>query len=66
MPTLLFFGVWMFLFRGFAERQGMGGLINIGKSKVKVYVERETGVSFEDVADVDEAKVEMMEIVSFP
>ena len=65
LPVLLFFGVWMFLFRGFAERQGMGGLINIGKSKAKVYVERETGVSFEDVAGVDEAKLELMEIVSF-
>ncbi|CAK7255812.1 MULTISPECIES: ATP-dependent zinc metalloprotease FtsH [unclassified Shinella] len=65
LPVLLFFGFWMFLFRGFAERQGMGGLINIGKSKAKVYVERETGVSFEDVAGVDEAKLELMEIVSF-
>lgn len=65
VPMLLFFGIWMFLFRGFAERQGMGGLINIGKSKAKVYLERETGVSFEDVAGVDEAKVELMEIVSF-
>jgi cell division protease FtsH len=65
VPMLLFFGVWMFLFRGFAERQGMGGLINIGKSKAKVYVERETGVSFEDVAGADEAKLELMEIVSF-
>ena len=65
LPVLLFFGVWMLLFRGFAERQGMGGLINIGKSKAKVYVERETGVSFEDVAGVDEAKLELMEIVSF-
>jgi len=64
-PMLLFFGVWIFLFRGFAERQGMGGLINIGKSKAKVYVERETGVSFEDVAGADEAKLELMEIVSF-
>ncbi|GLR49828.1 ATP-dependent zinc metalloprotease FtsH [Shinella yambaruensis] len=65
VPMLLFFAVWMFLFRGFAERQGMGGLINIGKSKAKVFVERETGVSFEDVAGVDEAKLELMEIVSF-
>lgn len=47
------------------RRQGIGGLINIGKSKAKVYVERETGVSIEDVASVDEAKVELREIVSF-
>jgi cell division protease FtsH len=65
LPVLIFFGLWMLFFRGFAERQGMGGLINIGKSKAKVYVERKTGVTFEDVAGVDEAKLELMEIVSF-
>lgn len=65
LPALLFFGLWIFLFRGFAERQGMGGLINIGKSKAKVYVERQTGVTFADVAGVDEAKLELQEIVSF-
>jgi cell division protease FtsH len=65
LPALVFFGLWMFLFRGFAERQGMGGLINIGKSKAKVYVERKTGVTFDDVAGVDEAKAELQEIVSF-
>ena len=65
VPVLIFFGLWMFLFRGIAERQGMGGLINIGKSKAKVYVERQTGVTFDDVAGVDEAKAELQEIVSF-
>ncbi|MBX5085770.1 ATP-dependent zinc metalloprotease FtsH [Rhizobium lentis] len=65
LPTLLFLGVWVFLFRGFAERQGMGGLINIGKSRAKVYLERKTGVTFEDVAGADEAKAELQEIVSF-
>jgi cell division protease FtsH len=65
LPALVFFGLWMFLFRGIADRQGMGGLINIGKSKAKVYVERQTGVTFDDVAGVDEAKAELMEIVSF-
>lgn len=59
LPVLVFFGFWMLVFRGFAERQGMGGLINIGKSKAKVYVERETGVTFDDVAGVDEAKAEL-------
>ncbi|MEP9386753.1 ATP-dependent zinc metalloprotease FtsH [Mesorhizobium sp. KR9-304] len=65
LPTLIFFGLWAFLFRGFADRQGMGGLINIGKSKAKVYLERKTGVTFDDVAGVDEAKAELQEIVSF-
>jgi cell division protease FtsH len=65
LPALLFFGLWAFLFRGFADKQGMGGLINIGKSKAKVYLERDTGVTFNDVAGVDEAKAELQEIVSF-
>ncbi|HLU76994.1 MAG TPA: ATP-dependent zinc metalloprotease FtsH [Burkholderiales bacterium] len=64
VPVLLFFGVWMFLFRRFAEKR-MGGLVNVGKSKARVLVERDTGVTFDDVAGVDEAKAELQEIVSF-
>jgi len=65
MPVLLFIGIWYFVFRRFAERQGLGGLINVGKSKARVLVERDTGVTFDDVAGADEAKAELMEIVSF-
>ena len=65
LPVLLFFGLWMFVFRKIAEKQGFGGMINVGKSKAKVYVEKETGVTFDDVAGVDEAKMELEEIVSF-
>lgn len=65
IPTLLLFGLWLFIFRGIAERQGMGGLVSIGKSKAKVYLERVTGVTFDDVAGADEAKAELQEIVSF-
>ncbi|MBC7142813.1 MAG: cell division protein FtsH, partial [Rhodobacteraceae bacterium] len=54
LPVLFFFGLWAIFFRRMAERQGMGGLINIGKSRARVYVERDTGVTFEDVAGVDE------------
>lgn len=65
LPVLLFFLLWMFALRKFAERQGMGGFMSIGKSKAKVYVETNTGVAFDDVAGVDEAKGELQEIVEF-
>ena len=65
LPAVAFFGVWFFLFRRFAEKQGMGGFLNIGKSRAKVFVEKNTGVTFADVAGVDEAKAELIEIVDF-
>ena len=65
VPALVFFGVWFFLVRRFAGQQGMGGFMNIGKSRAKVYVESKTGVSFADVAGVDEAKAELQEVVEF-
>ncbi|MCJ7994708.1 ATP-dependent zinc metalloprotease FtsH [Rhizobium cremeum] len=65
LPVVVFFALWSFFFRGIAERQGMGGLINIGKSRAKIYLERKTGVTFDDVAGIDEAEAELEEIVSF-
>ncbi|WP_296869481.1 ATP-dependent zinc metalloprotease FtsH [Tibeticola sp.] len=65
-PALVFFGLWFFLIRRLAEKQGgIGGFMSIGKSRAKIYVERNTGVSFADVAGVDEAKAELQEIVAF-
>jgi len=64
VPVALFFGVWMFLSRRVAQGLG-GGLMSIGKSKAKIYVEADTGVRFDDVAGVDEAKDELREIVEF-
>jgi cell division protease FtsH len=64
-PALVFFAVWYFLFRRFAEKQGMGGFMSIGKSRAKVLVEKDTGVTFSDVAGVDEAKAELQETVAF-
>lgn len=65
VPVLVIYGLWILLFRKFAEKQGFGGMMNIGKSKAKVYVETDTGVSFSDIAGVDEAKTELQEVVSF-
>ncbi len=64
MPVLLFFGLWWYIGKRAAEGQGFGGgLMAIGKSKAKIYVEADTGVTFDDVAGVDEAKDELREIV---
>ncbi|MDZ5436362.1 ATP-dependent zinc metalloprotease FtsH [Pseudomonas fluorescens] len=65
LPFVLIMVIWHFLFRGLAEKQGVGGLMSIGKSRAKVFVQRETGVTFADVAGIDEAKAELVEIVSF-
>ncbi|MCP5152822.1 MAG: ATP-dependent metallopeptidase FtsH/Yme1/Tma family protein [Ectothiorhodospiraceae bacterium] len=66
MPAVVFFAIWLYVVRRFAERQGLGGgLMSIGKSKAKVYVESDTRVTFKDVAGVDEAKTELQETVAF-
>jgi hypothetical protein len=65
VPILLIFALWSFVLRRMIEKQGMGGMMNVGKSRAKVYVERNTGVTFDDVAGVDEAKAELREIVDF-
>ncbi len=66
LPVVVFFGLWMFVFRKIAEKQGFGGgFMTVGKSKAKIYVETDTKVTFADVAGVDEAKAELEEIVDF-
>ncbi|WP_135451027.1 ATP-dependent zinc metalloprotease FtsH [Tabrizicola caldifontis] len=65
LPMILILALWSFFLRGAIERQGMGGMMSVGKSRAKVYVERNTGVTFDDVAGVDEAKAELKEIVDF-
>ncbi len=65
VPTLLFFGIWVFWFRRVAQNQGLGGMMSIGRSKAKIYVESDTKTTFADVAGVDEAKEELEEIVQF-
>src|SRR5215217_8104351 len=65
MPILLFVGLWWYIGRRMSDQGLGGGLMSIGKSKAKVYVESDTGVTFDDVAGVDEAKDELREVVDF-
>jgi cell division protease FtsH len=66
LPVVVFFALWMFVFRRIAEKQGFGGgFMAVGKSKARIYVETDTKVTFDDVAGVDEAKDELREIVEF-
>ena len=65
VPAIIFYVIWMIVFRRFAEKQGIGGLMAVGKSRAKVYVETDTKVTFKDVAGVEEAKFELEEVVSF-
>ena len=63
LPALIFVGIWLFIARRMSG--GAGGLMSIGKSKAKVYMEKGTGITFDDVAGIDEAKEELLEIVEF-
>ena len=65
VPALVFFAVWGFLMKRMASQHGMGGMMSIGKSKAKVYMETDTKVTFDDVAGVDEAKEELQEVIGF-
>ena len=63
MPIVIFFVLWSLL----SNRVGSagGGLMQIGKSKAKVYIEKTTGVTFADVEGIDEAEEELIEVVEF-
>ena len=63
IPLFIFFALWGYLFK----RMGTAGegLMAIGKSKAKVYVEDETKVTFGDVAGVEEAERELQEVIEF-
>jgi cell division protease FtsH len=64
LPAVIFVGIWMFAIRRMGQG-GLGGVMQIGKSRAKIYVEKDTKVTFADVAGVDEAKEELVEIVNF-
>ena len=63
LPMLLLVGIWVYFFRRIGA--GAGGLMTVGKSKAKVYMQDETKVTFQDVAGVDEAIEELREIIEF-
>ena len=68
LPPLLFVGVWMFASRMMGGGMGGGlggGLLSIGRSRAKLIAETDVTVTFDDVAGVDEAKEELLEIVDF-
>jgi cell division protease FtsH len=62
VPVVLFVLLWTFLFKRIGAG---GGMMQIGKSKAKVYIEKKTGVTFGDVEGIDEAKDELIEVVEF-
>ncbi|MDY7031057.1 MAG: ATP-dependent zinc metalloprotease FtsH [Thermodesulfobacteriota bacterium] len=62
-PILLFIGIWYFLIRRMSGQQP--GFMSLGRNKAKIYEENELDVTFQDVAGVDEARQELIEIVEF-
>ena len=65
LPAFVFYLIWSFLFRRVGAGQGLGGLMTMGKSRARLYVETDVKVTFDDVAGVDEAKRELQEVVAF-
>ncbi len=63
IPFILIYVVMWFLFRSISKNSG--GMMGVGKSNAKVYVEKSTGVTFRDVAGQEEAKESLTEIVDF-
>lgn len=62
VPVVIFFLLWSYLI---TKVGGGAGMMQIGKSKAKVFIEQKTGVTFADVEGIDEAKEELVEVVEF-
>lgn len=68
LPFILIIGVWILIMRSMSRGQGggQGGIFNVGKSKAQIFDKNSAvNVNFKDVAGLEEAKVEIMEIVDF-
>jgi cell division protease FtsH len=65
IPALIFGGIWFFVIRRLGQGLGQGqkGFMTVGKSKAKIYAEKDTKVTFADVAGVEEAKEELREVI---
>ena len=63
LPSVLLFVLLMFFMR--RMNKGGGGMMGVGKSRTKAYVQKETGITFKDVAGQDEAKESLQEVVEF-
>src|SRR5580765_7285261 len=67
IPALIFGGIWFFVIRRLGQGLGQGqkGFMTVGKSKAKIYADKDTKVTFADVAGVEEAKEELGEVIDF-
>ncbi len=66
LPTILMLGAFLLVMRLLSRSSGgIGGIGSVGKSNAKVYMEKQTGVTFKDVAGQDEAKESLEEIIDF-
>jgi len=63
LPIVVFIAIWAFIFRRIGQAQG--GFMQVGQSKAKIYMEKDIKVTFADVAGVDEAKEELLEVIEF-
>jgi cell division protease FtsH len=64
LPMVVLFALWVWMSRRFSGGAGQG-VLNVGRSRARIYAEQNTKVTFADVAGVDEAKAELQEIVAF-
>ncbi|WP_423394389.1 ATP-dependent zinc metalloprotease FtsH [Burkholderia sp. LMG 21824] len=62
LPLVLFVFIWNMMLR---KRGGLQDFTGMGKSRARVYVQQETGITFDDIAGIDEAKAELQQLVAF-
>ena len=65
LPLVIIYGMFFLLSRSLSKKMGGGGVMGIGQSKAKMYMQNKTGVTFKDVAGQEEAKESLNEIVDF-